>query len=72
MISIKILDYLVTNFLNGILVIVLFNVAYLIFNLITPKWDFSNVFTKDKITNGGLIIAVYFAAIAFVLAIAVF
>lgn len=70
--SIKILDYLLTNFLNGILVISLFIVAYLIFDLVTPQWDFSDAFKKEKITNSGFIIGIYFISIAFVLGIAVF
>ena len=60
--------FLLTNLCNGLMAVVLLVIGYKVFDLMTPGWDFKNVFTKSTLTNGGLVIAAFLIGLAVVIA----
>lgn len=64
----NIADFLAANFLNGLIAMVLLAAGYKVFDLLTPGWDFSDVFKKNTITNGGVVIAAFLVGLAIVIA----
>lgn len=66
----NILLFLVTNFSNGLIAILIFAIGYLVLDKLTPKQDFTDAFRKEKVTNGGIIMSAFILAIGLVLAFA--
>ena len=60
--------FLLTNFLNGILGIFLLILGYFIFDLITPKWDFTEVFREKGISGGAIIVASFLLGLSIIIA----
>ena len=63
----SITSFLLTNFANGIIGAALLIVGYLIFNLMTPKVNFNDIFNSDKIGGGSIIIAAFIIGLALVI-----
>ncbi|MDY6904103.1 MAG: DUF350 domain-containing protein [Thermodesulfobacteriota bacterium] len=64
----NLIDFLLVNFCNGLLGAVLLVAGYKVFDLLTPGWDFADVFKKNTITNGGVVIAAFLVGLAIVIA----
>ncbi len=66
-------NFLLTNFLNAVLGIILIAVAYKFFDkFIMTAWNFKDAFDKDKITNGGIVIATLIFSLAYIVSVAIF
>lgn len=64
----NITSYLLTNVLNGLLGIALLIIGYKLFDWMTPKWEFYQVFNSEKITNGAFVICAFLIALAIIIA----
>jgi uncharacterized membrane protein YjfL (UPF0719 family) len=60
-------SFLLTNLANGVMGATLLIVGYLIFNLMTPKVNFNEIFNKDKVGGGSIIIAAFIIGLAIVI-----
>jgi hypothetical protein len=58
--------YLVTCFLGGLAGVFWLLVGFLLFNLMTPKWDFQEVFREKGISGGAFIVAAFLLGLALV------
>lgn len=66
-------NFLTTNFLNGILGILLMAIAFKLFDkYVFCYWDFKDAFEKDKVTNGGIVVAVLIFSLAYIISVAIF
>lgn len=59
--------FLITNLLNGLIGVVLLLGGYKIFDLITPKWNFQQVFKEKGISGGAIIVSAFLIALAMVI-----
>lgn len=60
--------YLITNLVNGIMAMALLLAGFFIFNLLTPKWDFEEVFRAKGISGGAVIVAAFLLGMSIVIA----
>jgi putative membrane protein len=60
--------FLLANVLNGLLGLVLLALGYKVFDLITPRWQFHEIFGNGHISNGGIVIGCFLLGLAIVIA----
>ena len=66
-------NFLMTNFLNAALGIFLMAVAFKLFDkYVFTYWDYQEAFDKDKLTNGGLVVATLIFSLAYIISVAIF
>ena len=70
-------EFNITSFTMTLIIATVIGIAGLLASLkaisvLVPKWDFKDSFKKDKITNSGLIIAVYVYIVGRIIAAAIF
>ena len=65
-------NFLLTNLLNGILSGALLLLFYFLFDKMTPKWDFTEVFREKGISGGAIIVAAFLLGLSIILSSATF
>lgn len=65
-------NFLLTNLLNGILGGALLLLFYFLFDKMTPKWDFTEVFREKGISGGAIIVAAFLLGLSIILSSATF
>lgn len=60
--------FLLTNVLNGLIGILLLVGGYKIFDWLTPKWKFHEIFGNSYLSNGGLVVSAFLLSLALVIA----
>jgi len=68
----NIMGFLFTNLLNGILGIALLLAGYFLFDKMTPKWNFTEVFSEKGVSGGALIVAAFLLVLSIILSSAAF
>ena len=63
-------SYILTNLVNGILGIILLILGYKLFDISTPKFKFVEMFKKDKVTNGSIIVGSFIIGLAIIIGLA--
>ena len=63
---------LLTNCFNGLLGIIFLVIGYKLFDWCTPNWNFKDAFTKDKVSNGGIVISAFLLGLSYIVSTAVF
>ena len=63
--------FLLTNFLNGIIGIILLIGAYKLFDLVTPRWNFHEVF-KSHPLGGSIVISAFILGLSAIICSAAF
>jgi uncharacterized membrane protein YjfL (UPF0719 family) len=61
-------NFILVNLLNGLMAISLLLIGYTLFDILTPKWDFKDVFEKGYISNGGLVIGAFLIGLSIIIA----
>lgn len=61
-------NFLVTNLLNGLMAIALLMAGYKVFDWLTPKWDTHEIFGQGYVSNGGLVVGAFLLGLAIVIA----
>lgn len=64
--------FLLTNFLNGVIGILLLLTGYLVFDKLTPSIDFGEVFSTKGLTGASIIVAAFLIGLALVVSKATF
>ena len=64
--------YLLTNLLSGIMGMLMLAAGFWLFNILTPKWDFFDTFTRDKFNGGAVVVAAYLLSLAIIISRAAF
>ena len=65
-------SFLFTNLLNGLLGGALLLLFYFLFDKMTPKWDFTEVFREKGISGGAIIVAAFLLGLSYILGSAAF
>ncbi len=65
-------NFLLTNTLNGLLGIVLLLIGFFTFNLLTPKWSFTDVFNSKGVSGGAIVVAAFLLGLSITIAAAGF
>lgn len=60
--------FVLANFLNGVLGIAFLFVGYFLFDKLTPKWDFTEVFREKGVSGGAIIVAAFLLGLSIVIA----
>jgi uncharacterized membrane protein YjfL (UPF0719 family) len=60
-------NFLLINLLNGFIGIILLIIGYKIFDFMTPRWDFSKIFSMNKVTNGSVVIASFLIGLSIII-----
>lgn len=68
----NITDFLLANFLNGIMAIAMLLTGFFVFNLFTPKWSFTRVFKEKGVSGGAIVVAAFLLGLSIVIAAAGF
>lgn len=60
--------FLITNLVNGLIGILLLLFGFFIFNIITPKWNFTDVFREKGISGGAIVVAAFLLGLSIIIA----
>jgi len=60
--------FLITNLVNGFIGSLLLLLGFFLFNIMTPKWDFSNVFKEKGISGGSIVVASFLLGLSIIIA----
>jgi uncharacterized membrane protein YjfL (UPF0719 family) len=63
-------SFLLANVLNGLIALALLLAGYFVFDRMTPKWDFTEVFSEKGVSGGAIIVAAFLLGLAIVVAAA--
>jgi uncharacterized membrane protein YjfL (UPF0719 family) len=63
-------SFLLANVLNGLIALALLLAGYFVFDRMTPKWDFTEVFSEKGISGGAIVVAAFILGLAIVVAAA--
>jgi uncharacterized membrane protein YjfL (UPF0719 family) len=63
----NITSFLITNLINGLVGIVLLILGYVIFDKITPRSDFDEIFSSKTFNGGSIIVAAFILGLAIVI-----
>lgn len=64
--------FILTNGLNGLLAMGLLLVGYIVFNIITPDWNFAEVFSEKGVSGGAIIVAAFLLGLSIVISSAAY
>lgn len=64
--------FLAANGLNGIMAMAMLLIGYFIFDKLTPRWDFDEVFRTKGVSGGAVIVAAFLLGMSLVIAAAGF
>jgi len=64
----SITTFLLTNFLNGGMGIILLLVGFFIFDHLTPTWDFTDVFKEKGISGGAVVVGAFLIGLSIIIA----
>lgn len=59
--------YLITNLLNGLIGIILLILGYILFDKMTPGWDFNEIFNNPNVSGAAIVVGVYLYSLALVI-----
>lgn len=63
-------SFLLANVLNGIIALALLLAGYFTFDRMTPKWNFTEVFSEKGVSGGAIIVAAFLLGLSIVIAAA--
>ena len=58
--------FLITNLVNGFIGILLLLVGFFLFNIMTPKWNFADVFKDKGISGGAIVVAAFLLGLSII------
>lgn len=68
----SIITFLMTNFANGGIGIVLLLIGFFVFDRLTPNWDFTNAFKEKGVSGGAIVVSAFLIGLSIIIAAAGF
>jgi len=65
-------SFLLANGLNGLMAIAMLLAGFFIFDKLTPRWNFTNVFREKGLSGGAIVVAAFLIGLSLVIAAAGF
>ncbi|MCF8094434.1 MAG: DUF350 domain-containing protein [Desulfobacteraceae bacterium] len=65
-------SFLLANGLNGLMAIAMLLIGFFVFNVLTPNWDFTDVFKTKGVSGGAVVVAAFLLGLSIVIAAAGF
>ncbi len=62
--------YILITSINAMLTMAFLLLGFFLFDKLTPKWDFSDVFKEKGVSGGAIVVSAYIVGLALVLAAA--
>lgn len=64
--------YLLTNLISGVMGMAMLAGGFWLLNVLTPRWDFEEIFREKGVSGGAIVVAAFLLGLAIIIARAAF